>query len=834
MTTLPGFDCEVYSEAGYTYDEAASKWVSVVKSPPHGLGAVGAAAYAEHPSTQVLKFSYDLLDGNGPQLWRFEDGGRPVALCQHIESGGIIEATNALFEYWVWLRVCHERYGWPRLDLRQLRDAAAKARNYSLPPSLDKFTTVLGTPVLKQSVGKRLIATYTHPTTRKNWKRKLPWDYPEDNALFDSYCVDDTRSQMLASDMMPDLSPTELELYYYSEVINVRGAYVNRRKLDDCREIVEQATAKYTAELQELTGGYVQTASELAKMQTFISLYGYQMPNMRAETVDEWAARDDLPPVVHRVLEIRSLLNSASVKKLYALDRMLPADNRMKGLFVYQKADRSGRWGGVGPQAHNIPGGGPPVNHCESCGGYFRPAMACPYCDSMLYSSSKWCPDAVEWAHQAIATRSLDVVETHYGDAIKTVSGCLRSLYEAAPGYDLVSSDYSAIEAVVAAELAGETWRQEVFRTHGKIYEMSASKITGVPFEEFERVKRETGNHHEYRSRIGKVAELASGYAGWIGAWKNFGADKHFNDDREIRDAILKWRAESPNIVEFWGGQIRHGSGYGEHWYENYGLEGAAVSAIQNPGQQYVYKGLTLDVVNDVLRIQLLSGRHLYYHQPRLVPTLDRFSKMPIWQITYWGYNTDSKKGPVGWLLMETYGGKLFENVVQAVARDILGHAIVNLEKSVCRKTEEIKMKPMNIQQLISQERVSSDVVERATQSIDRMAKRVLWYHPESDCYFTTSGRDDDHMVDEHCCNVTGVEHHENAAIQAGIWTRETADPYRYAVVMHVHDEIVCEVPEGHGSVEEMESIMSTMPSWCSDWPVRARGGWRGKFFRKS
>lgn len=774
MTKIPGMDMETYSEAGYYRDEPANRWRSVVKTAPHGLGAVGAAAYAEHPSTEILKMAWDLLDGNGPQIWRLEDGdprvNRPESLCRHIESGGVLEFTNDMFEYWMWHYVAHLRYGWPALPLSQVRDAAAKSRNYSMPPGLADFPRILNVPVLKADVGKRLIAKYTHPTTRVGWVRKYSWDDPEDNRLFEEYNVDDVRAQMLASDKMPDLPPEELESYYYSGVINVRGAHVNRELLNACIDIIRQATEKYTAELQGLTNGFVKTVDELKNLQTWLAIYGVNMPNMQKATVTDALTWPHLPDVCRRALEIRASLNSASVKKLFALDRMLPTDNRMKGLFVYQKADRSGRWGGVGPQAHNIPGGGPPVHKCESCGGYFRPAVACPYCDSMLYDKSKWSPDAVVWAHQAIMTQRLDVVETYYGDAVKTVSGCLRSLYSAAPGCDLLSSDYSAIEAVVQAMISGETWRQEVFRTHGKIYEMSASKITGMPFEEFLRYKEETGNHHPYRGSIGKIAELASGYGGWIGAWKNFGADEHFSSDYEIKDAILKWRAESPNIVEFWGGQIRHGAAYGEHWYENYGIEGAVVSAIQNWGQRFEYKGFGVDVVDDVLRIQLLSGRYLYYHQPRLEPTLDRFSKQPIWQITYMGYNTDSTKGRVGWIRMETYGGKLFENIVQAVARDILGYALVNLEKSVCRETWRIEQFPMAPLDL-------------------------------------------------------GVPEINDSLKQDNYQT--------YAVVMHVHDEIVCEVPEGFGSVEEMERIMSTMPAWAADWPVVAKDGWRGKFFRK-
>jgi len=153
------------------------------------------------------------------------------------------------------------------------------------------------------------------------------------------------------------------------------------------------------------------------------------------------------------------------------------------------------------------------------------------------------------------------------------ISGCLRGLFSAAPGKEFICSDYSAIEAVVIAALAGEEWRLEVFRTHGKIYEMSAAKISGVPFEEIIAYKKTHGQHHPLRKKIGKVAELASGFGGWIGAWKNFGADK-FMDDNEIKQSILKWREDSPAIVELWGGQWRQQPGHWKFTREFYGLEG--------------------------------------------------------------------------------------------------------------------------------------------------------------------------------------------------------------------------------------------------------------------
>jgi len=377
------------------------------------------------------------------------------------------------------------------------------------------------------------------------------------------------------------------------------------------------------------------------------------------------------------------------------------------------------------------------VRRCDptsGCGKHFGPHLDnCPWCQASaeFSESSEWCIEAVEDTLLVIASRNLPWVEHYFGDAIASVSGCLRGLFSAAPGCDFICSDYSAIEAVVLAMLAGEQWRIDVFRTHGKIYEMSAAKISGIPFEEMMATAgytdlnapkwwevKQTGDHHPLRKKIGKVAELASGYQGGYGAWLAFGADKHLGET-EIRDSIKAWRQASPAIVKFW-----------------YGLEDAAVAAVQNPGHCYEYHGITYGVKDDVLYCQLLSGRNLSYHQPRLHPDVTPWGKQVL-KLTYMGWNSDYKKGPMGWIRLDTYGGKLCENTVQATARDILTYALKNVER-------------------------------------------------------------------------------------AG-----------YAVALHVHDEIVSEVMEGTGSVEEFERIMATMPPWAADWPIRASGGWRGKRYRK-
>jgi DNA polymerase len=209
-----------------------------------------------------------------------------------------------------------------------------------------------------------------------------------------------------------------------------------------------------------------------------------------------------------------------------------------------------------------------------------------------------------------------------------------------------------------------------------------------------------------------------SGYQGGLGAWKKFGADK-FMSDEQIKQAVQAWRRESPAIVKFW-----------------YAMEDNAIKAIQTPGHVFEYRGIGFGVANDCLHIRLLSGRCLYYREPRLQPDVTPWGR-EVQKISYMGWNSDYKKGPPGWMRLDTYGGHLTENVVQATARDILAHALV------------------------------------------------------------------------------GLEH-------AG-----------YRPVLHVHDEPCGEVPEGWGSVEEFEKIMTTLPSWAATWPIKATGGWRGKRYRK-
>lgn len=742
---LPSMDFETYSEAGFSITDKVRGTGNGGKS---GLPVVGTPAYAEHPSTEILCLYYDLKDGHGRRAW-YPGTPDPLPLLNHIAAGGEIEAWNVAFELWVWNMVAVRRFGWPPIALEQCHCAMAKSRRYSLPGALGNAAKVLGTPD-KDKDGKRLIQKLSRPhtptkhRTAHRWTAATAWaDYL---ALY-SYCGDDVRAEDHASAHIPDLSPHERDIWLMDQRINLRGVQVDTAALDAALDILGQAERKYNAELAQITGGAVQAATELPKLQAWLAEQGVDMPNMQAETITDAVKHGQtlyghqIPPAAMRTLKIRQTLGSANVKKLRTLKQQVSSDGRLRNQYTYCGADRTGRWSAGGVQLQNMTAKGPKSAKCESCGGVFGQLgtdIGCPRCGAwMIYSLPDWTIEGVNWAITDILTQDLATIERIWGnDPILVLCGCLRGLFIASEGHDLVCVDFSAIEAVAAACLSRCQWRIDVFSTHGKIYEQSAANATGIPFQEILDYKKQNSVHHPARATIGKVRELAGGFGGWIGAWKNFGADAFMNDD-EIKADVLKWRDESPEIIEMWGGQyVWCGPRKWDYRPELFGLEGMAIQAILNPGQCYSYIDITYGVYDDVLYCRLPSGRFLHYHRPRLDTVRDKLNRGDCYQITFEGYNSNSQKGPVGWYRMETYGGRLFENVVQAVGRDIEADGLLR-------------------------------------------------------------------------CEAAG-----------------------YRIVMHTHDEGCAEVPEGWGSVEEMERIMSERPTWAAWWPIRA-AGWRDKRYQK-
>ena len=684
MATLPTIDFETFSAAGYSVDPSTSKVVGVGPGGKGGLPVVGAPVYAEHPTTEILCLCYDLRRGEGVQLWA---PGRPHPddLFAHIAQGGLVEAHNAQFEYYVWTLCAVRRYGFPPLPLAQLRCSKAKAKRFSLPGALGALAAVLGTAA-KDKAGEALIRRLSVPVTptkaHPTYRRTVLDSWDDFLALYD-YCKQDVVAEVDASSRIPDLTPFELAVWQIDQTINTRGVMVDTVTLDAALALLAEETRAAHSRLAEITSGAVTTPSQNARFIAWINAQGVRVDSLDEDHRDALLARTDLPPVVRSALEIAALTTSANVKKLHTLRLQVSADGRLRDQYVYCGADRTGRWSAGGVQLQNITAKGPETGKCSECGRHCGARhVACPRagCGGTI-ARSEWSPEAVDRAIDDIRGGNHANLTLYWGPVVPVLVGCLRGLFVAGPGRKLVCCDFSAIEAVAAACIARCKWRIEVFSTHGKIYEASAAKATGIPFEEILDYKKRTGHHHPARKGVGKIRELAGGYGGWVNAWKNFGADEYFADDEAIKQDVLKWREESPEIVEAWGGQYRWvGPGRWDYAPELFGFEGCAIKAILHPGETFAHNDVSYTVANDILYCRLPSGRFLYYHRPRLASAEDKLGRGPAFKITFEGYNSNAQKGPIGWGRWETYGGRLFENVVQAVSCDIQAEALLRLE----------------------------------------------------------------------------------------------------------------------------------------------------------
>ena len=347
------------------------------------------------------------------------------------------------------------------------------------------------------------------------------------------------------------------------------------------------------------------------------------MTNLRKDTVAAMLAREENSAEVTRMLEIRQELGKTSTKKYDAIEEAVCADGRVRGLLQYYGANRTGRWAGRLVQVQNLP---------------------------RTYT------EPLELARELVKGRKLDALRLIYGSPNDTLSQLIRTAFVAAPGNVLIDADFSAIEARVISWLADQEWRLEVFRTHGKIYEASASQMFNVPLE---RIKK--GNPEYALRQRGKVAELALGYQGGVGAMRNMDVGGLLADlsDDEVKEIVDRWRDTNPKIRELW-----------------YSFDNAAADVIQNGGAVRV-RNCTfrreLDCMRGtvVLTIELPSGRKLYYVDPAIGE--NRWGGASL---SYMGMDQTTKK----WKRVETYGGKLVENCVQAIARDCLAQAIENLE----------------------------------------------------------------------------------------------------------------------------------------------------------
>jgi DNA polymerase len=879
-------DFETYSEAGFVWDAAAQKWKCPPGASKKGLGVVGTINYVQHPTFRVLTMSYT-VDGE-PDVWRWDENKpQPVALFQLIKEGHKVSGWNSAgFEFRVWNLYLVPKFGFPPLTIHQLVDSMAASRAYSFPGSLAGAAAVAGTANQKDTDGKRLLDKFSiprNPTKTNSALRNEMLASDSDTRLLREYCDQDVRTERELAATIPPLIPMEREIWEIDRIINDRGVYIDLPAVGCMTEILEQAYSQYNEELVALTDGVVSRASELQKLIGWLGSQGVQTASLDEEHLDDLLARDDLPPNVRRALEIRSLIGSASVKKVYAMANVVARDNRLHDLFAYYGA-RTGRVTGGGPQPTNLPNAASVrVMHCDSCDGYFGTSLShCPFCRadvSMCASKEEWSHEAMEYALNTFKLASLEFAEYIWGDAVPIISASLRGLFKAAPGHDLICSDYSSIEAVVIAALAGEQWRMDVFRTHGKIYEQSAASVTGVPFNEFmthagyspEQLQHPTwwnlkplvkGSHHPLRKKVGKIMELAClaidtlvlTDRGYVELWELCRDDK-------VWDGV-EWVAHE-GVVNRGHRQVINVDGVlmtpdhlvwvtaGE-WVEARDLKGTQARDLADsllppdapPAPCYAQRLDTEPHAIDVYDIMNAGPRnrftiktnsgHLIVHncgyqgwvgsmkafgaeefmtEPEMKDAILAWRKASPAIVEFWG-GQERNWQP------ELYGTEgcfiwAFQNP-NRVARLSSGLEFRSDGQRVFIKLlSGRELTYHNVRLAPSARREGTLTISYEGNNTNPKNGKVGWIRME-----TWGGRLVENIVQATARDIQWF----------GIVNLEKAG---YPIVLHVYDEDVAEVPKGWGSVEEFEAIMSTMPPWSADWPIKAKGGWRKERYGK-
>jgi len=583
------------------------------------IGKAGAYKYAQSPDFEILLFAYqwnndpvkiiDLKNGEELSCW----------LMQALTDPSVIKhAYNAAFEWY-----CLNRAGY-ETPVDQWRCTMAHGLYCGYTAGLDATGKAIGLPQDKQKLttGRALIRYFCVPCkpTKTNGGRtwNQPWHDTDKWNLFKEYCCQDVvteREILKRLDLFP-MPEEEERLWQMDILMNAYGVRVDTELIDGALYIDQISAQRLTDEAIKLTG--LDNPNSTAQLLKWLQDNGIETDNLRKETVSELLDGIN-PEKVQRMLEIRQQLGKTSIKKYVAMDTACGEGDRVRGLTQYYGANRTGRWAGRLVQMQNLP-----RNYLKT----------------------------LDYARNLVKAKNYDGVKILYGNVPDTLSQLIRTAFIPSFGHKFVVADFSAIEARVIAWLAGEQWVNEVFATHGKIYEATASQMFGVP------VERITKGNPEYSLRQkGKVATLALGYQGGTSALIAMGALQMGLTEEELPDIVQRWRQANPRIKGLW-----------------YAIENAALAVMETAQPQGI-NGLIFALEGDLvygqsfLTVRLPSGRKLFYPKPFLKE--NRFEKMAV---HYYTVGQQTRK----WEVTSTYGGKMVENIVQAIARDCLA---VTLER---------------------------------------------------------------------------------------------------------------------------------------------------------
>lgn len=588
------------------------------------IGSTGLYKYAESNDFEILLFAYSVDLGEVHLVDLVAGEKIPDEIIEALKDPDIIKhAYNAPFEWY-----CLNQAGF-ETPIEQWQDTMFHGLYCGYTSGLEATGVAIGLPQDKQKLtsGRALIKFFCVPCkpTRANGNRSrnLPAHASGRWELFKEYCVQDVVTEMEIQKRLQfyPIPEAEQKLWIQDIKMNAYGVKVDAGLIGAALDIDYYITEKLMNVAGDITD--LKNPNSTAQLMPWLIDNGMDVENLQKETVSNALEDDGLTDDVRRVLEIRQELAKTSIKKYEAMDAAKGEDDRVRGLLQFYGANRTGRWAGRLVQVQNLP-----RNYLKTLGE----------------------------ARGMVKERNIEGLEIIYGNVSDTLSQLIRTAFIPSEGNKLIVADFSAIEARIIAWMAGERWVQDVFATHGKIYEATASQMFGVPIEKITR-----GNPEYELRQKGKIAQLALGYQGSVGALKTMGALKMGITEEELPDIVSRWRGANPNIVRLW-----------------YEVEANAL-AVMKDSQPRSFRGLTfsreseLIYGQDFFTVTLPSGRKLYYPKPFLNNNL--FDKPAL---HYYSVNQTTRK----WSIDSTYGGKLTENIIQAIARDCLAVSLSRVQEA--------------------------------------------------------------------------------------------------------------------------------------------------------
>ena len=570
------------------------------------LTKAGVYAYTSATDFEILLLAYAFDEDEVEVIDLAQGKTVPNKVLLAIQDKTVIKtAFNASFE-----RTALSRYLGIQLTAEDWRCSEVQAAMLSLPLSLEAVGEVLGLEKQKLKEGKELIRYFCMPCkpskTNENRIRNLPFHALEKWEQFKYYCKRDVEVERAIRKKLASypISETEQKLYVLDQEINDRGILVDTLLVKNAIKGDSEYKEKLTRCAQVLTG--LDNPNSVAQLKTWLSDNDLSIESLSKKSVGELVTCTT--GQIKQLLEMRLQLAKTSVKKYEAIDRAICPDKRVRGLLQFYGANRTGRWAGRLVQVHNLP-----QNHLKD----------------------------LTLARDLVKQGEIDTLELLFDSVPNVLSELIRTAFIPSQGSRFIVADFSAIEARIIAWLAGEAWRLDVFKTHGKIYEASASQMFKVPIEEITK--------GSLLRQKGKIAELALGYGGGVGALTSMGALDMGIEEEELKPLVTTWREANPNITKLW-------------WT----VDKVALKAVKERVPQTVGK-LTFHYERGILFITLPSGRRLSYIRPRI--GINKFGREGL---VYEGIGENKH-----WCRIETYGPKLVENIVQATARDLLAEAML-------------------------------------------------------------------------------------------------------------------------------------------------------------